>query len=233
MKINSGLSFKRVLLLLLHYFGGYLFAYPYLASWITLKLDPYATEYPVFIQVILYAFVLIVAVALAYPLLCKAYDHFMRKPVQILKDTLARFGWLYLSMILCNIILMILLPDSTTSNNQQEIMHSFMAAPILTTVITIVFAPIVEEIIFRGCLYAKLREFFNYKTCLVISSLAFGFLHVYQSLLNGDFLDCAFILTYAVMGMHFGILYEKHDSLLSCIILHCMNNTLATILMMI
>lgn len=232
MKMNSGLSYKRVFLLLLHYFAGYLYFYPYLASFITLKLDPNATEYPVFIQVILYLYVFAVAVILAYPLLCKAYEHFIKKPGQILKDTLARFGWLYISMILCNLILLFILPDSTTSNNQQEILNSLKVTPILTTLVAVVFAPIVEEIIFRGCLYAKLREIFNYRMCLIISSLAFGFLHVYQSLISGDFRDCAYILTYAVMGMQFGILYEKHDSLVACMILHCMNNTLATLLML-
>ena len=233
MKSDSCLSLKRVFLLLLHYFAGYLYIYPYLASYITLKIDPNATEYPVFIQIILYLYVFAVAVILAYPLLCKAYHNFIKKPVQILKDTLIRFGWLYLSMIICNLILMFLLPDGATSNNQQEILDSLMMTPVLTTLVTIAFAPVVEEVIFRGCLYAKLREFFNYRTCLLISSLAFGFLHVYQSLISGDFLDCAYILTYSVMGVHFGILYEKHDSLMPCIILHFMNNALATLLMMI
>lgn len=230
MKYNSYLSFKRVILLLIHYFGGYLFLYPLIATKITLWLDPYAVEYPVFIQASLYLFVFIVAIILAEPLLKRAWTKFLEKPLQIIKDTLIRFGWLYLSMILCNIIL--LLQDSSTSNNQQEVLSSLLANPILTTIVTVIFAPVVEEIVFRGCLYGKLRELLNYKTCLLISSLAFGFLHIYQSLLSGDFLDCAYILTYAVMGMQFGILYEKHDSIVACMLLHCMNNTIATLMML-
>ena len=233
MKYNSCLSYKRVFLLLLHYFGGYLFLYPLIATIITLRLDPYAVEYPVYIQVILYLFVFLIAIVLAKPLLKKAVATFLSKPIQIIKDTLIRFGWLYLSMIVCNIILLFLLPDSPTSNNQQEILNSLIENPALTTIVTVIFAPVVEEIIFRGCLYGKLREIFNYRTCLVISSFTFGFLHIYQSLLSGDFLDCFYILTYAVMGIQFGILYEKHNSIVACMLLHCMNNTLATLMMVL
>lgn len=229
---DSHLSNSRVIALLLHYFAGYLFVYPVVAGILVMLIDSDAVEYPPLVQAVLYSFVLVVTIFLAYPLIADSIVKFFKKPKTILKDTVIRFIWLYCSMIVCNMILYFLLQDSG-SNNQQEIMEALSSNRWITSLVTILFAPIVEEVIFRGCFFRKLREKFNFRTCLILSSAAFGFLHIYQSLLAGDFLDCAYILTYAVMGFHFGILYEKHDTIIACMLLHFLNNFVATLMLLL
>ncbi len=80
-------------------------------------------------------------------------------------------------------------------------------------------APFLEEIIFRGFLFGTMRSRFGPRRSMVYSSLLFAALH--QSLIAFiPILFLAFILAY---------LYEKTGSLWPSIVLHIINNTVATV----
>jgi uncharacterized protein len=92
---------------------------------------------------------------------------------------------------------------------------------VLYSVITVVLAPIVEEMLFRGFLQSWLRSFLSPKIAIAFSSLFFTIVHysVAQGLGNIPILGSIFIL-----ACFLGFIYEKQKSLASAIILHALFN---------
>jgi membrane protease YdiL (CAAX protease family) len=82
---------------------------------------------------------------------------------------------------------------------------------------SVVIAPVVEEIVFRGVLFDALRARWRFWTSAVISALLFGAVHF--SLLT--------IPGLTVLGIALAWLRERYDSLYPPILLHALNNALA------
>ena len=92
--------------------------------------------------------------------------------------------------------------------------------PILGTFIsTVVISPIVEELIFRGVLLNRLRLITPLIFSLLASSLLFGALHSFGSIIS------AF-----VFGICMGILYIKTNNICVPILAHFLNNLFAEII---
>lgn len=84
-----------------------------------------------------------------------------------------------------------------------------------------VVAPIVEEVVFRGLLYAWLRERFGIWPGAILSALAFAGAHGIVILLPALFL----------IGLLLARIYERSGSLWPPIIVHCVFNAMMTILL--
>lgn len=85
-------------------------------------------------------------------------------------------------------------------------------------------APILEELLFRGAIQGLLQDTLkNPWKAIVISSLIFGIVHM-----NPAQIPFAFLL-----GMMFGWLYYRTGSLLPGIVGHVLNNSIATINMLL
>jgi membrane protease YdiL (CAAX protease family) len=82
-----------------------------------------------------------------------------------------------------------------------------------------VVAPIVEEIIFRGYIFAGLRNDFGWVKAAIISSLLFSIIH---------FQITAFIPIF-ILGMIFAYLYQRSNSIWPAIIMHVSTNTIALV----
>ena len=83
-----------------------------------------------------------------------------------------------------------------------------------------ILSPVIEEIIFRGILYNRMKIYFPLKLSIVISSLLFGVYH--QNIVQGIY---AFI-----MGIVLAAAYEYFDSFTAPVIIHVMANCLIYIL---
>lgn len=79
----------------------------------------------------------------------------------------------------------------------------------------VVFAPIVEEILFRGALYRYLRSRRGVVISVAISSLAFGFIHPY---------DLQGLIQVSVMGACLALMREWRGSLIAPIVAHALHN---------
>jgi len=79
-----------------------------------------------------------------------------------------------------------------------------------------VFAPVVEEIIFRGIMIERFGAKYGYKIAVILSSLLFGVLHM-------DIIG-AFIF-----GIVLSVLYLRTRSLLLPVLIHAANNGFATL----
>ncbi|WP_417431726.1 CPBP family intramembrane glutamic endopeptidase [Halpernia sp.] len=111
------------------------------------------------------------------------------------------FGWLYLKFM--------------------AQMNSISVDHVAMLIMVAVFAPLLEEILFRGIiLRAMLNKGMNPKKAIVFSALIFGAIHGYPWQFLGAFL----------LGLVLGLVYWKTESLLMSILLHAFNNFIAAML---
>ncbi len=89
-----------------------------------------------------------------------------------------------------------------------------------------VFAPIIEEILFRGLLHRVLRSFFSFWTAAAISSASFAFVHFSFSQGYGNIPLLGSLIT---LSFYLSYLYERQKRILPCILLHSIFNLISAI----
>ena len=105
----------------------------------------------------------------------------------------------------------------SNTTNQAAIENAHMIPFVLIT-FTVIMAPIVEELVFRGILMGRV---FNPDSIvgLILSSLLFGLIHRPNSI--------GVWIVYAGMGFALGTVYRKFQKLEYCIMAHIINNSIA------
>lgn len=111
----------------------------------------------------------------------------------------------------------------SNSTNQATIENIHMNLFVLIT-FTVIMAPIVEELVFRGILMGRV---FNPDSIvgLILSSLLFGLAHMPNSI--------GVWIVYAGMGFVLGTVYRKCQKLEYCIMAHMINNSIAVSMMLL
>jgi uncharacterized protein len=99
------------------------------------------------------------------------------------------------------------------SQNTADLISISKVAPVAIFAIAI-FAPILEEIIFRRVIFGSLIKPTNFFIAGAVSAIVFAIIH----------LDFTHILLYAVSGFIFAFLYYKTKRLLTSIIAHMLLN---------
>lgn len=100
-------------------------------------------------------------------------------------------------------------------------MNSISLDHVAMVIMVAVFAPLLEEILFRGIiLKAMLNKAIDPKKAIFFSALIFGAIHGYPWQFLGAFL----------LGLVLGLVYWKTKSLLMPILLHSFNNFIAAML---
>ena len=89
----------------------------------------------------------------------------------------------------------------------------------LSCIKTIILAPVLEELIFRGVLFNRLKIRINFVPAMLISSFIFAIGH-----------DFGGIISAFLFGMCMCILYLKTDNILIPISVHFINNVAATLM---
>jgi uncharacterized protein len=84
-------------------------------------------------------------------------------------------------------------------------------------VVAAIFAPLGEEILFRGLVYGALRERMPFWIAAVLAGTLFGLIH-FDAPIQGILLLCAF-------GIGLCLLYQVTGSLLPCLGLHALHNS--------
>jgi membrane protease YdiL (CAAX protease family) len=78
-----------------------------------------------------------------------------------------------------------------------------------------IWAPLVEETIFRGCFYRHLRARMGIIICAILSAVVFGVMHGYEFMLLGPVI---------ALGFNFALMREWRDSLIGPIAAHALHN---------
>jgi membrane protease YdiL (CAAX protease family) len=92
---------------------------------------------------------------------------------------------------------------------------------VLAAILVIVVAPICEEFFFRGFFYRALRSRFAPVWAALIDGIVFGAIHYTGAQ------TLAVLPPLAMLGFVFCLLYEYTGSLLPCIALHAVNNSIS------
>lgn len=218
----SLLSKSRKMYVLLFYFLGANLVLPIL----TYTLFPKMEE--TLMLLLIYA-----VLAIGIYFLCRPYINHdvMRIHPSIFFHVLKGLGLIYLVQIAIGIVLMFIVGDAN-SENQQAIISLQNQGPIFVLMTVSIFAPFVEEVIFRGVIFAPLKNRFGFLFAAIFSSFLFGFIHVYASLISGDYSDLWFIFTYAGLGFVFSYVYYKSENIFTCILLHGVYNTIAFLIVL-
>lgn len=216
----------RILLLLSNYFIGYMYAYPYLLKFIYKVFELDIKIYN-FLTFVVYLFMIVFSIIIGYPVLKESILRFP-KVKKYLESILLSFVALYFVSGVTSSIVMII-TGADQSVNQSLIIDAFRESPLVIGSSIIIYAPIVEEIVFRGALFRGLRNRFSFIYSALISSLGFGFIHVFDSLIIGNYIDLWYLLTYSALGFVFCYSYEKNKTIYAPMLLHFMNNLLGLI----
>lgn len=90
-----------------------------------------------------------------------------------------------------------------------------MLVVITICLLATLWAPIVEETIFRGGLYRHLRSRWHWLPAAVVTALGFGIMHAYPILMMGPVI---------ALGFGFAMLREWRGSLIASMTAHCIHN---------
>ena len=94
----------------------------------------------------------------------------------------------------------------------------------LGLLVTIFLAPLIEEFIFRGCLQTYLRNRVKRIQAIILSSLAFAFIHLSPAQGIGNIPLFGSIFAF---GLYLGFVYEKRGSLFASFALHATFNAIS------
>lgn len=231
--IDSGrfkFGIKRSLLLIANYFVGYQFVYIVLASLIYRPTT--AGELHPKAQMISTLITLGISVLLVIKPLKRSLIYFQDNLIANLKMVIKSVGMIYLLNIVVNLIIMFIYGD-ITSGNQTQVESGFRVFPILYLFTAVIFAPIVEEILFRGVFYQELRSKTNYVLATFISSLSFGLIHTLPIfLVSKEPAEILYLLLYSGMGFIMTRAYEKTGSIWGSVSVHFVNNLIASIVLL-
>jgi hypothetical protein len=160
-------------------------------------------------------------------------DYFKKPFKQIGVDAVVGYGIMLIASIgaqfAVQIIGFIFNYAQPVSLNQQAIERSLLSSTgVLMILVTILFAPILEELIFRKAMF---RFFKNQWVAMVVSSLIFGLIHVSSERTFLDFFTN--LITYSASGFALGYVYIKNKhNVWSSILVHAVANAVSIIMIL-
>ena len=137
----------------------------------------------------------------------------------------------FIIMIISNNIITIFFSEAT-ANNEQAVRSLIDLYPLYMLFSVSIYAPFVEELIFRKSIKDIVLAFGDNKIpkylYIIISGLIFSSLHVLGT--TSSFLDYLYIIPYLALGISFAALYYKTDNIFTTITMHSLHNTIAILL---
>ena len=131
------------------------------------------------------------------------------------------------AMIFSNYIIAIVMNGQLTEN-EESVRSMIDMAPLYMGFQLVIYAPFVEEIIFRK----SIRDFVSNKwVYAILSGFIFGGLHVLTSIT--DITSLLYLIPYCSLGFVFALLYTKSNNIFSSIMVHAIHNSLALVLYLV
>ena len=133
--------------------------------------------------------------------------------------------------IVANMIINFVLGGGSNDSANQLLFEDYLNnGALLMAFQSVVLAPILEELLFRGLVFRSLRDKSKW-LAIFASSFLFGFLHIYSALFAGDLSQLIYLLSYGGMGFAFSYAYEKRKTICVPILMHMINNLVAIVLL--
>ena len=157
-------------------------------------------------------------VALAGVYVYVIYKWYQKAPVHIEKSGFNRFIWLPALVWFLSLVVQFFLPNDP-SVNQQIAIDLTLSQPLFSFFAVVIFAPLTEELIFRGMLARYLfpkQDKSKQVLFLLVSSVLFALIHF-----PGDVQQ---FFVYTSLGFSLGLAYISRKGLVYSISLHALNN---------
>ena len=177
------------------------------------KRSTYEKDLSNFMNSYMFIFLIIFSIIIIY-FLIKKYNKINKDYKNEIKNNIFYIITLSFSLVIFLNIIIIYLNNLFNIKDTNKFNFFF----ILTTGI---LGPIMEEYLFRGIVYEKLKQFNSKKTAIILSILIFGLLH-------GNIINIIYAL---IIGSVLMFLYEKYKTIKIPIIFHIVGNTSIVILM--
>lgn len=140
----------------------------------------------------------------------------------------------YIIIYLIGVLLMIIgntiiskITNQSLSGNEIEIRERITNYPLIMIFSTIIYAPIIEEIIFRK----SIKNIFKNKYLfIIISGLIFGILHIANF---KDLNEILYSIPYIIMGLDFAYIYYKTNNIFTTITFHFFHNLILLIIQLL
>lgn len=133
-----------------------------------------------------------------------------------------------LGVMLLVAVPIVLLNKGNVSSNQQEINTMFKNVPFITFILTVLYAPFVEECIFRLSLSKLIK---NGKLFIIISGFLFGLLHMVDKFTS--FYDLLYVFQYSALGICLAKAYKDSNNIFVPMSMHFIQNFIASILVLL
>lgn len=223
------LSNWKILLFLFLYFFGYLFLYQFFLQVYLVQLV--GKQFYFVIDLLIQVLLAGVFVFIAAGYFGQQLSVFQQNRRENWKHIFLSISCLFMTNLLISECISFLLPDVKADNqvNNNVVMQINLLYYLISSSI---LAPFIEETVFRGCIFGKLREKHTFAFSACISAFLFGGLHILASLLIGNWTNCIWILVYALCGFVLCIPYEDTGSIFSSISTHALYNFLSILLML-
>lgn len=142
-------------------------------------------------------------------------------------------GIFLISVLIMGILNVILskITNLETSENEELVRKMIKLLPVYMTFSTVLYAPFVEELLFRKCIrkIVKGNDKYTKIAYILISAIIFGLLHVIT--LDASFNDMLMGIPYMVVGLSLAYIYIKtDDNLFGSMQFHLMHNTILLII---
>ena len=121
-------------------------------------------------------------------------------------------------MMLSNIIISYYFPGG--SANEEAVQNIIKQVPIYMIFSTIIYAPFVEELIFRKSIRDIIDNDYLY---IIISGLTFGFVH---TLAGSTLHELIYIIPYGALGSCFAIMHVKTKNIYTSMTFHMIHNAI-------
>ena len=166
-------------------------------------------------------------VALAGVYVYVIYKWYQKAPVHIEKSGFNRFIWLPALVWFLSLVVQFFLPNDP-SVNQQIAIDLTLSQPLFSFFAVVIFAPLTEELIFRGMLarYLFPKQDNSKQTLLflLVTSVLFALIHSPGTLQQ--------FLVYASLGFSLGLAYISRKGLVYSISLHALNNLVSFLMIL-
>lgn len=222
---------RNAFLIAANYFLGYYLFYPAILMSIALSINPKLSAVPTSFQWIAYIGVLGSTLYLFWNPLVSDFQAFLQNRKNLLKKILHLATAMFVvSFVFSSFIAW--LTQTSSSQNQAMISEQFAKMPALMLFVTLVFAPMVEEIVFRGVIFQTVRTKWSFFPAALLSALLFGLIHTSFSA-SMHWSEGLYVLVYAALGFLMCKAYEDTSNFWAAYALHFVNNLFAVLLLIL
>ena len=188
---------------------------------------PKFVEFNFTMSIITYIVIFMITILITKDDLTSNFKVFKDNKKVYFKFVIKRYLYMLLTLVVASIPVL-LFKSGKQSVNQQLLNSMFNEKPLFIFILTTLYAPIVEELIFR----LSIRKFVNKKILFILlSGILFGLAHVIDDF--KDISDILYVIQYSALGVCLAKAYYDSKNIFSSISMHFIQNFIASCLMLL